>query len=190
MSSDRPSTLAAEPLDEGLVERCRQIHIIISDVDGVLTLGRVSFNAEGVEVNGFHIRDGLGIKLWQKAGYEFGIITGRNSSVTAKRAADLAIPLLSMGHFDKKPELARMLNEKKIEPIACCYLGDDLPDLPLIERVGLGVAVADAASEVKAAAHYVTRLSGGCGAVREVIEMILKVQNKWAPLVEEIRGNA
>lgn len=168
------------PIDQ----RCQAIELICVDVDGVLTDGRLVFDNQGVESKVFHIRDGLGIRLWQRAGGKFGIITGRSSHVVELRAAELGIELVRQGIENKLAVLREMLRELGLRAEQACYVGDDLPDLPVVRRVGLGVAVADAAAELREAAHWVTTLPGGHGAVREVIERILKAQGRWSTLLQ------
>ena len=166
-----------------LDERCQSVEIVLSDVDGVLTDGHVVFDNQGIEAKQFHIRDGLGIRLWQKAGYRFGVITKRSSQIVRARTAELDIQIVRQGADDKLATLSQILAELDMSPRQACYLGDDLPDLPVIRAVGLGVAVADACVEVREAAHHVTAAAGGSGAVRETIELILKTQHRWNDLI-------
>lgn len=167
-----------------LEERCRPISLLLSDVDGVLTDGMVLLDNQGIESKAFHIRDGLGIKLWQKAGYEFGMITLRSTQSMKVRAAELGIEIIRQGVPDKLSALKQILAELRLDRQRVCYMGDDLPDLPVIRAVGLGVAVADAPTEVRDAAHHTTRLCGGRGAVRELIETILKAQGRWTDVIQ------
>jgi 3-deoxy-D-manno-octulosonate 8-phosphate phosphatase (KDO 8-P phosphatase) len=168
-----------------LDQRCQPIELILADVDGVLTGGQIVFDNEGIETKQFHIRDGLGIRLWQRAGYRFGLITGRSSHIVKIRAAELGVELVRQTAEDKLPVAQQILAHLKLEPHQVCYIGDDLPDLPVVRHVGLGVAVADACGELREAAHYVTQLPGGTGAVREIIEMILKAQRRWDDLIQK-----
>jgi YrbI family 3-deoxy-D-manno-octulosonate 8-phosphate phosphatase len=168
-----------------LEQRCQPIELILADVDGVLTGGQIVFDNEGIETKQFHIRDGLGIKLWQRAGYRFGLITGRSSHIVKIRAAELDVELVRQTAEDKLPVAQAILAQLRLEPRQACYIGDDLPDLPVMRAVGLGVAVADACGEVREAAHYVSQLRGGDGAVRETIEMILKAQRRWDDLIQK-----
>jgi len=168
-----------------LESRCQQIELILSDVDGVLTDGGILFDNQGVESKRFHVRDGMGIKLWRTAGYRFGIITGRSSQVVANRAAELKLDIVRQGVKDKRIELKSVLQELGVDPQKTCFIGDDLPDLPAMSNVGLAVAVADAADDVRQRADYVTQLGGGAGAVRETIETILKCQARWNQLIEK-----
>lgn len=164
---------------------CHNIELVLADVDGVLTPGEIVFNNQGIETKQFHIRDGMGIRLWQRAGYKFGVITGRSSHIVKIRAAELNVEIVRQTAEDKLPVALEILNGLGLEPHQACYIGDDLPDLPVIRAVGLGVAVADACKEVREAAHYVTELRGGLGAVRETIEVILKAQGRWDDLIRK-----
>jgi YrbI family 3-deoxy-D-manno-octulosonate 8-phosphate phosphatase len=170
-------------------DRCRKVELILSDVDGVMTDGGIIFNNDGIEVKRFHIRDGLGIKLWQRAGYQFGILTARSSHIVKLRATELGVDLLRQGFEDKYPVASQIIGELGLEAEQVCYIGDDLLDLPVMRRVGWSVAVADAAEEVRAAADLVTRCGGGQGAVRETIEALLKAKGQWEDIVRRFTGN-
>lgn len=167
-----------------IAQRCENIELILADVDGVLTDGRVIFDNHGVETKAFHIHDGLGIKLWQRAGCRFGIVTGRSSHIVELRAGELGVEIIRQGVDKKLPEAQAILSDLGLKPQQLCYVGDDLPDLPVIKLAGLGVAVADAAEEVRSAADYITKAPGGQGALRETIEMILKAQRRWEGLIQ------
>jgi 3-deoxy-D-manno-octulosonate 8-phosphate phosphatase (KDO 8-P phosphatase) len=171
-----------------LTERCQPIELILADVDGVLTDGGILWDNQGVESKRFHIRDGLGIKLWQQAGGRFGIITGRSSHIVRVRAAELGIHLLRQGIEDKLTAAREIMAELGLEARQVCYIGDDLPDLAAMRAVGLGVAVADACQEVRDAAAHVTMAAGGHGAVREAIELILKGQKRWDEVIQKFQG--
>jgi 3-deoxy-D-manno-octulosonate 8-phosphate phosphatase (KDO 8-P phosphatase) len=164
-------------------DRCRNVELVLSDVDGVLTDGGVIFDNQGIELKQFHIRDGLGIRLWQKAGFKFGLLTARSSHIVKMRAAELNIEIVRQGFEDKLPVTKEVIAGLRLKPEQVCFIGDDLTDLPVIRYVGLGVAVADAVKEVRAAADYVTRLPGGRGAVRELIELVLNAKNRWEDLI-------
>jgi YrbI family 3-deoxy-D-manno-octulosonate 8-phosphate phosphatase len=166
-------------------QRCQEIELILADVDGVLTPGQIVFNNQGIETKQFHIRDGMGIRLWQRAGYKFGVITGRSSHIVKIRAAELNVEIVRQTAEDKLPVAQEILSQLGLGPERACYIGDDLPDLPVMQAVGLGVAVADACAEVRQGAHHVTQLGGGAGAVRETIEMILKAQRRWDDLIRK-----
>lgn len=162
-----------------LADRCRRIELILSDVDGVLTDGGIWYDNQGVELKGFHIRDGLGIKLWQRAGFRFGVLTARTSHIVKLRTGELGIDIVRQGFEDKLPVAEEIARTCGLAAEQVCYIGDDLTDLPVIRFAGLGAAVADAVAEVRAAAALVTTLPGGRGAVRELIETILKAKGRW-----------
>ncbi len=166
-----------------LEDRCKKVELILSDVDGVLTTGGLVFDNQGIETKEFFIRDGLGIKLWQRAGFRFGILTARTSHIVRLRAVELGIEIVRQGFEDKLPVAQQIIAQQGLQLDQVCYIGDDLTDLPVIRRVGFGVAVADAATEVCSAAHWVTDTRGGRGAVRELIETLLKAKNRWDDLI-------
>jgi 3-deoxy-D-manno-octulosonate 8-phosphate phosphatase (KDO 8-P phosphatase) len=168
-------------------QRCQPIELLLADVDGVLTDGRVVVNNQGIETKQFHIRDGMGIRLWQKAGYRFGVVSLRSSQIVKMRAAELEISIVRQGAVDKLATTLEILAEHGLSPQQACYIGDDLPDLRVVRAVGLGVAVADACPELREAAAYVTQLPGGNGAVREVVELILKAQQRWDDVIQAYR---
>ncbi len=164
-------------------ERLQQIELILSDVDGVLTDGGISYDNQGIESKTFHVRDGLAIKLWQRAGHQFGILTARSSHIVKVRAAELGVELIRQGFEDKLPVAKEVMEQLGMESHQVCYVGDDLPDLPVMRFVGMGVAVADAVAEIRSVAHIVTKAHGGAGAVRELVERILKAKNRWEGLI-------
>jgi len=166
-----------------LEDRCRRIELVLSDVDGVLTNGGIIFDNQGIESKEFSVRDGLGIQLWQRAGFRFGILTARTSHIVRLRAVELGIEIVRQGFDDKLPVAQEIIAQQGLQMEQVCYIGDDLTDAPVIRRVGLGVAVADAAAEVKSVAHWVTKSSGGCGAVRELIEALLRARSRWDDLI-------
>jgi 3-deoxy-D-manno-octulosonate 8-phosphate phosphatase (KDO 8-P phosphatase) len=171
-----------------LQEHCAAIELLVLDVDGVLTSGGIVYADNGVELKTFHVRDGAGLKIWHHAGKRSAIITGRTSRVVDVRAAELGIGTVVQGAADKLVAFRKVLADGGVDPGQVCYLGDDLPDIPLLRNCGLAVAVADACPEAVREAHYVTRAGGGCGAVREVIELILGCQGVWHQVVERYRG--
>jgi 3-deoxy-D-manno-octulosonate 8-phosphate phosphatase (KDO 8-P phosphatase) len=162
-----------------LAERCRAIELLVVDVDGVLTDGSIVYADNEVELKAFHVRDGSGLKLWQRAGKQSAIITGRRSPVVDVRAMEVGIAHVVQGQAEKREAFESLLRSTGLTAGQACYIGDDLPDLPVLQQVGLAAAVADACPEVIMAAHYVTRVAGGRGAVREVIELILRCQGRW-----------
>ena len=161
------------------------IKLILSDVDGVLTNGQIIYDAAGFETKAFHVRDGLGIKLWQQAGFSFGIVTARTSEIVARRAQELGITGLRQGSQQKWDAAVELMQQCGCGPEETCYIGDDLPDLAVLTRVGLPVCVSDAASDVRKAATWITKLPGGSGAVRELIERLLHAKSKWGSLVDQ-----
>ena len=165
-----------------LMERCRAVRWLIVDVDGVLTAGGICYaaGATTTEIKTFHVRDGSGLVLWHRAGFRSAIITGRASPLVAHRAGELGVSRVFQGASDKTPALKELMREEGIDASAICYVGDDEPDVPLLRCVGLAVAVADACPSARAAAHYVTTAAGGCGAVREAVERILRCQGKMS----------
>ena len=166
-------------------QRAARIKLLLMDCDGVLTDGRIWIFENGEEQKGFHTRDGLGIDLWHRAGLKSGIISGRVSTAVERRAQALGMTYIWQGRADKEQIFAETLAQAGVTNAEVAYIGDDLNDIPLMLRSGLGVAVADAALETRLQAHYVTNLAGGYGAVREVIELILKAQNRWADLIRQ-----
>lgn len=168
-----------------LEARCENIQLILSDVDGVLTDGGIIFDNQGIETKKFFVRDGLGIILWKRAGHDFGILTARTSHIVNVRADELGIDLVRQGFQEKLQVAQEIMDQRNLKPAQVCYIGDDLADLPVIRHVGLGVAVADAAADVASAADYVTHAGGGRGAVRELIEIILKAQQRWGDLIQK-----
>jgi YrbI family 3-deoxy-D-manno-octulosonate 8-phosphate phosphatase len=171
-----------------LQQRAAPIELMLSDVDGVLTDGSVVFDNQGIELKKFHITDGLGIQIWRKAGYRFGMITGRSSHIVRLRAAELGVELVRQGVEDKLTVVQQVVAELGLKLQQVCFIGDDLPDLAVVQQVGLGIAVADGCEELRRAAHYVTRRAGGRGAVREAIEKILKAQGRWDDFVQKYQG--
>lgn len=167
-----------------LTDLARPVELILSDVDGVLTDGGIWYDNQGVELKAFHIRDGLGIKLWQRAGFKFGVLTARTSHIVKLRAVELGVDIVRQGFEDKLPVTLEILRELGLSPEQACYIGDDLSDLTVIRHVGVGVAVADAAAEVQAAAAFTTNLPGGRGAVRELVETILKAKGRWEDVIQ------
>src|SRR5439155_18441559 len=164
---------------DSLAQRCGAIELLLLDVDGVLTDGGIIYGDDGREWKVFHVRDGSGLKIWHLAGKRSAVISGRSSRVVEVRAAELGVSFVLQGAADKRPAYQRVLTEMEMRSEQVCYIGDDVPDLPILHNCGLAVAVADACPEVRTAAHYVTRVPGGRGAVRETIELVLRCQNRW-----------
>ena len=166
-------------MKKDLNKKLKKIKLIIFDVDGVLTDGQIVLDHEGNEIKKFDVQDGFGIVLLRKSGIRTAIISARSSSAVAARAEDLKIDKIYQDAHPKIEAYRQLLREFRLKDDEVCFIGDDLPDLAVIRQAGLGVAVNNAVKEVKGAADYVTRNSGGRGAIREVIEMILKGQGKW-----------
>jgi 3-deoxy-D-manno-octulosonate 8-phosphate phosphatase (KDO 8-P phosphatase) len=164
----------------------KPIALILLDVDGVLTTGQVIYNDAGQETKVFHVRDGLGIRMLMEAGIQVGIVTGRRSMALVHRCRNLGLTLLKDGIRDKAVALEGILEETGIAAAATAFVGDDLPDLPIMRRVGVPIAVGDAHALVKQAAVITTRAKGGQGAVREISERILKARGDWEPLLDRL----
>jgi 3-deoxy-D-manno-octulosonate 8-phosphate phosphatase (KDO 8-P phosphatase) len=153
-----------------------QLQLLILDVDGVLTDGRLYFGSKGEALKVFHVRDGHGIKLLMAAGVHVAAFSGRRSAATAARMRELRVPTLVQGCSDKLAALHKLTNRLKIDPLNCACIVDDTPDLSLMSAVGLAAAVADAHPIVLSAAHWVSRAPGGLGAVRELCDAILRAR--------------
>ncbi len=173
-------------MNQELIQRAQKIRLAVFDVDGVLTDGKLYFLPDGSEFKTFNTLDGHGIKMLMQAGIQTAIITGRSSPVVERRAKNLGIQHLFQGREDKFVALQELLSSLSDAPALeqVAYLGDDLPDLPAIRRVGLGMAVASADSFVRQHAHGVTIAAGGAGAAREFCEFILRAQGKLDALQE------
>jgi 3-deoxy-D-manno-octulosonate 8-phosphate phosphatase (KDO 8-P phosphatase) len=171
------------------LKRARNIKVLLVDVDGTLTNGEVSLQAfpDGsvAEMKVFNAHDGAGLKLASIMGLRTGLITGRDSPATARRAREAAMEFVVQGQAKKLESYKAILTRAGVTDEEVAYVGDDLPDLPLLARAGLAVAVANAVVEVKRAAHYITQARGGDGAVREVVELILKAQGRWKKAIPQ-----
>ena len=170
-----------------LPQRCARIAMLVLDVDGVLSDGRIVYTDQGAERKAFHVRDGSGLKLWTSLGHKAGIITGRRSLIVERRAHELGITAVIQGADDKKAALLQMTAELGVKLEEACGMGDDIVDMPMLRACGLAVAVADACAEAKEEADYVTQVRGGRGAVREVIELILRAQGSWQTIIARYR---
>jgi YrbI family 3-deoxy-D-manno-octulosonate 8-phosphate phosphatase len=169
-------------------DRCKKVELILSDVDGVLTDGGLIFDNQGIEIKRFHVRDGLGIKLWRRGGFRFGVLTSRTSHIVKLRASELGVDVVRQGFEEKLSIAHEIAGEFGLTMEQICYIGDDLPDLPVMRAVGLAIAVADASDEVRGVAHHVTKLPGGQGAVREAIEYITKAKGLWGDWINKYTG--
>ncbi len=172
--------MAREMTDERLLNKIRRVKLLILDVDGVLTDGRIIIDDAGVESKNFDVKDGHGLKIIMRYGIDVVLLTGRRSQVVERRAADLGIAEVHQGIRNKVEALAELLLRRDLAPGETAYAGDDIVDIPLFKRVGFAVAVADAVPEVRQVADYVTGCKGGRGAVRELCEVILQAQELWA----------
>jgi 3-deoxy-D-manno-octulosonate 8-phosphate phosphatase (KDO 8-P phosphatase) len=168
--------------------RARRIKMILMDVDGTLTDGTLTVLPDGEELKSYHVRDGMGILMAHLVGFKTGIITGKTSRGLAFRAERLRIQEVHQGVLDKNRILAELLDRHGLTEGEVAFIGDDLGDLPVLERVGLAAAVADAHPRVKEHSHYQCRLAGGKGAVRELLEFIFDAQDKWPEIEEKLGG--
>ncbi|MDP2939260.1 MAG: HAD hydrolase family protein [Candidatus Omnitrophota bacterium] len=166
-------------MKKSLLQKAKKIKLLIMDVDGVLTDGKIVFDNKGNELKFFDVQDGLGVVLLKRLGIKTAIITAKGSKVVERRALDMQVDRLYQDANHKIKAYEQLLKEFKFKDEAACFIADELIDLSVIKRVGFAVAVANAAPEIKKQAHYITKRKGGQGAVREVIELILKSQNLW-----------
>lgn len=174
-------------------ERARRVQLILMDVDGVLTDGRIllipaSRDGGVQEVKMFDVQDGVGITFVHRAGLRTGILTGRRSESVAARAKELGMEIVEQGSHNKLETYAKIRVDAKIGDSNVAYIGDDYQDLPILRRVGFAAAVANAQEEVKKACHFVTERPGGRGAVREVLDFILRAQGKWEEIMKRYRA--
>ena len=167
-----------------VARRARRVRLLVMDVDGVLTDGRMILSERGDELKAFHAHDGVAIALAKRAGLRTAMITAEQSPIAKTRGAKLGVDSVILGARRKGESLEALLAEHGLPAEAVAYVGDDLLDLPALQRAGLAIAVADAVAEVRASAHVVTRARGGHGAIREAVELILRVQGSWTSTVE------
>lgn len=167
-----------------LERRAAHIKLLLMDCDGVLTDGRITLTGETDEQKSFHTRDGHGIVLLHRAGLRSGIISGRTSSAVERRARELKMTHVVQGSWDKIKDFDELMARDGASLDETAYIGDDVTDIPLMRRVGLAIAVADATPDTQLAAHYVTQFAGGFGAVREVCELVLRAQGRWNELMQ------
>ncbi len=166
-----------------VLKKAEKVKILLLDVDGILTDGRIIITSSGEEIKHFNVIDGMGIKLLQKAGVEVGIISSRFSLVTEHRAKELGITLLYQGKLEKLAVYEKILKEKRLKDEEVAYMGDDWIDLPILKRAGLAISVPNAWFPVNDYVDYITKHPGGYGAVREVCDLILKAKGKWEELL-------
>ena len=172
------------PQKQADIEKLRHIKLLLLDVDGVMTDGRIIYDDRGAEIKEFHVKDGLGIRMLILAGVQVGIVTGRSSPALRHRCNNLGIDIVFDGVRKKAMVLDDIIRSLALTPDQIAFIGDDLPDLPLMRRVGLCIAVGDAHPSVAGEAHMVTTANGGNGAVREVCDAILKAQGLWENALE------
>ena len=169
-----------------LTERASNIRMLVLDVDGVLTDGKLYFDHAGNEMKAFNTRDGMGIKALQQCGIEIAVITGRKSAAVAQRMVQLGVQHVYQGREDKLSAFLDLLEITGLDAQQVCFAGDDWIDIPVLLRVGLAVSVADAEDRVKEQAHWITHRNGGDGAVREICNLILSAQDKEQTILDEI----
>jgi 3-deoxy-D-manno-octulosonate 8-phosphate phosphatase (KDO 8-P phosphatase) len=169
---------------DGAVARARKVRFLVMDVDGVLTDGRMILSERGDELKAFHTRDGVAISLAKRAGWRTALVTGESSTIAKARGAKLGVDAVILGARRKAETVEALRAEYELPADAVAYIGDDLLDVPAMQRVGLAIAVADGSETVRRLAHAVTRAAGGQGAVREAIEWILRAQRRWGPVVD------
>ncbi len=171
-------------LQDNLRQRAQRLKWILLDVDGVLTQGTLVYSPEGEMTKHFHVRDGLALKLAQRCGLRVGLLSGRESPALSKRASELKLDEVMVGRDNKDLTFTTFLSTHHLTDRQVAYIGDDLPDLPVLLRVGLSFAPADAAREVRERVHHVLETPGGHGAAREMIELLLRARGEWDDLID------
>ena len=175
---------AVPNLPHELMLRASRVSLLVIDVDGVLTDGRIVYADYGDELKFFDVQDGAGLVFWNRVGLKSAIITARTSRLLKRRAKELRVDVLAQGRLLKLPTYEQLLKRFRVTDAQVCAIGDDLMELPFLRRVGLAVTVPNGVEEVKRIAHYVTRRAGGRGAVREVVELILKAKGLWDQVLQ------
>ena len=183
----RAPAVRQDGVPRSVLRQAKVVKLLLLDVDGILTDGRLIFDAAGEAQMVFHVRDGHGMKLAQRCGLALAIITGRESPMVAQRARELGIQEIHQKAVDKLPVFQELLERRDLAAGEIACMGDDLLDLPLMLRAGLAITVPEAVEEVRAVAHYITRCPAGHGAVREAIELLLKAQGHWPKVLERYR---
>lgn len=166
-------------------EKAKKIKVLMLDVDGVMTDGRIIYDNFGDEFKVFDVQDGFGLVLWHRAGLKSAIVTAKKSKIVARRAKECGITKVFQNARDKGTVFERALRALRATDEEVCFIGDDLLDIPIMKRAGLAVAVPYSREEVKSSAHYITKVQGGRGAIREVIELILKSKGKWDSITQK-----
>ncbi len=172
----------------GAGERAARVRLFLTDVDGVLTDGGIVFDGNGLESKRFHVRDGHGIKMLQRGGVAVGIISGRSSDAVTVRARELGVQIVRQGAHDKTAALQEILSETGTRAQECCYVGDDIVDLPILRAVGFSAAPSDAEECVLQVVDYVSSRPGGMGAVREIIDFVLRANGAWGAVTAKYFG--
>jgi 3-deoxy-D-manno-octulosonate 8-phosphate phosphatase (KDO 8-P phosphatase) len=163
---------------KNILTRAKKIKLLLMDCDGVLTDGKLYFSERGEQLKVFHVRDGQGLAMWHKAGFQSGIISGRNAKkILEKRATEIGIHYIKTCSIDKAKDFEDILQSAKVTPDEVAYVGDDIGDITLMEKIGLPIAVADAVSDLDAYIIYKTKAKGGFGAIREVTDLLLEAKN-------------
>ena len=170
-----------------IIERAKRVTLLMLDVDGVLTDGKIYYGNYGDELQSFDAQDGMGMELWRQAGFSSVILSGRRSPMTIRRAKEMRVTKVFQGIKDKEKIYSEILKELGKSDEEICFIGDDLIDIPLLSKVGLAVGVPNAIAEVKQRAHYITEHWGGRGAVREVVDLVLKSKEMWQALMRKIQ---
>jgi 3-deoxy-D-manno-octulosonate 8-phosphate phosphatase (KDO 8-P phosphatase) len=171
------------PSDDTLEARAQRLRLLLFDVDGVLTDGSIRVHGDGSDAKTFFVRDGSALVWAQREGLLVGLLSGRPSEATTRRAAELGIGIVMQGELDKQAAYGQIVAAHGLSDDEVAFMGDDLPDLPVLERVGLSAAPADAADEVRARVAWVSRYAGGRGAVRELVEVVLRARGRWDAVV-------
>ncbi len=168
--------MSKQIVSDDVIKRARKIKLLLMDCDGVLTDGRLYFSESGESLKVFHVRDGQGLVLLHQAGFRSGIISGRSSEIVRTRATELGMHYIKIGSLDKTKDFKDILQDAKVKPEEVAFIGDDVADICVMEKVGLAVTVADGASEVESYSNYKTILNGGFGAVREVTDLLINLR--------------
>ena len=166
-------------LNNSIIERAKKIKVLVLDIDGVMTDGRIIYSIYGDELKFFDVQDGFGITLLNRANIKSVIITAKKSRIVKLRARDMKVAKAYQGYIDKVKAFNKLLRKFRVSPEEVCFIGDDLIDIPVLRRAGFAVAVPNAVDEVKQSAHHITSKTGGRGAVREICDLILKAKGKW-----------
>ncbi len=172
-------------MNKSLKDKAKKVKLLVLDVDGILSDGKIIVSDQGHEIKHFNVYDGFGIVLFQRQGFKVAIISARESEAVKARAKDLKISRVYLNARNKLKVYQRLVKSLKLSDEEVCFMGDDLPDLSVFQTVGLAVTVPNAREEIRTIAHHVTKTAGGQGAVREVVEMILKHKGMWDSVVKE-----